>query len=326
MTTGRRPIVIVGLPRSGTTWSIRVLGAGTGCRRVLEPDNEDHNPAAIQAKKRLGRYPLLAPGDKNDGYRQLWEWILNGAYEGTRARRARQLLAKGGSERIFEGKPDVMAWAAGVVARGPNPATPPPDGVPPERVITKSIHAQLSLEWVTSEFDVDTLVLLRHPANVLASWMAVNLKDSRNSTLETRPEIRKRYIEPWGVPLPGPDPIERMSWRIGLLIAALEDAVRRNPSWQVRVHEDLCVDPTVKFRALYDSFDLPWTEATESFLHENDRPGDGFMTRRVASDLPQAWQQKLDDTQVATLRRVLAQFPIASWSDQDFERTTPRPT
>ena len=61
-------------------------------------------------------------------------------------------------------------------------------------------------------------------ANVLASWMEVNLKDSRYSTLQNRPEVRARYVEPWGVPLPGPEPVEQMSWMIGLLLAAIEDA------------------------------------------------------------------------------------------------------
>ena len=43
-------------------------------------------------------------------------------------------------------------------------------------------------------------------------------------------------------------------------------------------------------------------------------------TFRVAAGLSRAWQTKLDDDQLATLRRVLAWFPITTWSDADFER------
>ncbi len=335
MSTGPRPIVIVGLPRSGTTWSFQALWHAMGMRRIAEPDNEDKNPAAIHGKHGLGRYPSLVPGDRSPAYHRLWEWILTGGYETRRSRTARRIMAPGADDRIFDGRLDPVTWLAATVARDPRPGRGPAKGVPtqpvpagqpvlpPEdlRVITKSIHAQLAITWLSAEFDIDVLVLLRHPANVLASWMKVNLKDARNTTLETRPEIRSRFVEPWGVPLPGPDPVERMCWRIGLLVAALEEAVASNPQWRVASHEALCLDPFSEFRTLYDQLGLEWSPATEEYLRSHDRRGEGFQVTRVASELPDAWQRRLDDDHLATLRRVLAWFPITQWTDQDFERT-----
>ncbi len=317
--TRRSPVVIAGLPRSGTTWTMRVLGTSPGTTKVLEPDNEDKFPAAIHAKHRLGRYPCLVPGQKAAPYRGLWAWILAGGQEDWRSEQARRILGPGAATRIFEGNMDLTTWFASTLARNPSAAHPVPD-----RVIAKSIHAQLSLEWIDRSFDITPLVLLRHPGNVLASWMEVGLKDGRNSTLESRPEVRSRYVDRWGVPLPGDDPIEKMSWRIGLLIAALEEALVRNPSWQVRTHEQLCTDSVATFRTLFDDLGLEWSDATEQFLVDNDTPGEGFATKRVAADLVDSWQRRLDDAQLATLRRVLATFPITTWSDGDLERTLPR--
>src|ERR1035441_660413 len=101
MTSDRRPVVIVGLPRSGTTWTMRALGTSPGALRVGEADNEDKYPAAIHAKRRLGRYPVLGPGEKNRAYHRLWDWILHGAHEDARSLRARQILGPGAHERIF---------------------------------------------------------------------------------------------------------------------------------------------------------------------------------------------------------------------------------
>ena len=318
MTTGGRPIVIAGLPRSGTTWTMRVLGTSPRAVRIPEPDNEDKYPAAIHAKARLGRYPCLLPGQQAPAYHRLWEWILSGAPEGWRSRQSRRILGPGAPTRIFEGDTDLVTWAAATLARDPRPSR-----TPPGRVVTKSIHAQLSLEWIDGQFAITPLVLLRHPANVLASWMEVQLKDGRNSTLESRPEVRTRYADRWDVPPPGPDPIEKMSWRIGLLIAALEEALARHPDWQMRTHEQLCTDSVATFRTLFADLDLPWGDATEAYLVENDAPGEGFTTRRVASELSGSWQKRLDDDQLATLRRVLGRFPISTWTDADFERTPP---
>ncbi len=161
--------------------------------------------------------------------------------------------------------------------------------------MAKSIHAQLAIDWIASQFDVDVLLLLRHPANVLASWMEINLKDSRYSTLENRPDIRARYVEPWGVPLPGPDPVERMSWMIGLLLAAIEEASTRHPDWHVRTHEQLCADPAGEFRRLSADLGLVWGESAEEFLVRHNTPGSGFAVKRVASELPDSWQRRLDD-------------------------------
>lgn len=307
--------MIAGLPRSGTTWTQEVLVRAAGVVKVGEPDNEDKHPTAIHAKRRLGRYPLLAPGDEDRDYRRLWEWILSGAPEGRRDRVAHFILKPGIDSRLHDGRRDPVTWLGGTVARHHRPAP-----MAPGRVVAKSIHLQLALEWLVSSFDVDVLVLRRHPANVLASWMEVNLKDGRNSTLETRSDVRRRYVDRWGVPLPGSDPVERMSWRIGLLIAAMDEAVDRHPEWHRRTHERLCDDPGAEFRRLFDELGLDWTDSADDYLQEKNAPGTGFQLKRVASELSDAWRQRLDDRHLEVLRRTLALFPITSWTDRDFDR------
>ena len=322
MTVATRPIVIAGVPRSGTSWTMRVLGSAGGARSILEPDSEDKWPSAIRAKRTLGRYPVLRPGDDAPGYRRLWSWTFAGAPEPRRSVWARHLLGPGAEDRLYDGRLDPLTWLAATLARDPRPHRPPSGPEPGPRIVAKSIHAQLAIEWIASEFGCDVVLLLRHPANVLASWMEVDLKDARYSTLEHRADIRSRYIEPWGVPMPGPDPIERMSWMIGLLLAAIEEASARHPEWHLRTHEQLCADPSGEFQRLFADLGLAWGEATEDFLREHNTAGSGFMVKRVASELPDSWQRRLDDDQVATLRRVLGWFPLTTWSDQDFARST----
>jgi Sulfotransferase family len=318
MTAATRPIVIVGVPRSGTSWTMRALGNAVGATNILEPDSEDKWPSAIHAKRNLGRYPVLTPGDEAPAYRRLWSWTFDGAPEPRRSVLARHILGPGAEDRIYDGRLDPVTWLASTLARDPGPRRPPT--VPPAgpRMVAKSIHAQLAVEWIAAEFDIDVLLLLRHPANVLASWMAINLKDSRYSTLEHRPDIRARYVERWGVPMPGPDPVERMSWMIGLLLAAIEETAARHPDWHVRTHEQLCADPMAEFRQLYADLGLVWGGAAEDFLVEHNTPGSGFAVKRVASELPDSWRQRLDDDQLTTLRRVLGWFPLTTWTDRDF--------
>ena len=83
--TGR--ILVIGPPRSGTTWVEQVLGRAAGARVVHEPDNETSNPFALRAKTSLGRFPVLAPGDPAPpAYFDLWSRAFEGVSRGATAR------------------------------------------------------------------------------------------------------------------------------------------------------------------------------------------------------------------------------------------------
>ena len=164
---------------------------------------------------------------------------------------------------------------------------------------------------------MDVLVLLRHPGNVLSSWLTLNLNE-QFIRLEENPAVRTRLLNPWGVAAPGPDPLERMIFSIGVLSTALEAAVSRNPRWLIRTHEQLCSDPGQEFKNLYADLGLAWSQAVEGFLVGNDRPGEGFHTQRVAAELPDNWKRRLTSHQVAVMRRVLSQFPLKTWTSEDF--------
>ncbi len=323
-TDGPRPIVVVGPARGGTTWTGQVLDSAPGTQLLIEPDNEDKYPGAIRGKRRLGRYPVLEPDEEGGPYREMWDWILHDASTTPRIRLARRLLSIGDQRtkfihpRYFQGRRDPAMWAIATigVSRRARPHQRPPG----RRVIAKSVHAQLALEWLSSEFEVDVVVLLRHPANVLASWKAVNFKDGRFPSLERNPRVLERYVRRWGVDLPGEDTTEQICWRIALLTAALEEAAARHPEWHLMVHEETCVDPDTAFRNLFSALDLPWTEPTEAYLREHDLPGTGFQIRRVASTVADSWRRSLTDEELDCLTRVIEQFPIRRWRSGDFTR------
>jgi hypothetical protein len=331
----QRPLLIAGMPRSGTSWTQEVLECDDQLYSLREPDSEADCPSAIWAKRQSGRFPVLAPGDRDDNYRQLWAWSLDGATETLRLRLAGKMLEymsppTGGditrlrARSVLERKRYLRgAWSpfmslAGALAQHP-PAhrNPELDG---HRLLIKTVHVPLSLEWLASEFDLDVLVLLRHPGSVLASWITLDM-NAQYIPFSDRPAVRQLARE-WGVQLPGPDHLEQMIWQIGALTLALELAAANHPEWSLRTHEQLCLDPIEEFRELYADLGLRWSERTESFLVEHDKPGKGFRTQRVAGQLPDAWKQRLTADQIGELARVLSWFPLKTWSPDDFTAGT----
>jgi Sulfotransferase family len=318
-----RPLLLAGIPRSGTTWTMQVLGADPNLAPLYEPDNEGTSAPAIWGKKAAGRFPALQPGDHDERYHGLWSWILEGAPRSLRLRLASQILLPvqpPGRTRFLQGRPVPLMTIAGAIASHPVSRTP--SELRNQRLLVKSVHAPLALEWLADEFDIDVLVLLRHPGNVLSSWLGLNLNE-QFVRLEDNPAVRTRFLNSWGVAAPDPDPLERMIFSIGVLSTALEKAASRNPSWLIRTHEQLCSDPGQEFKKLYADLGLTWSEAVEEFLVGNDRPGEGFRTQRVAAELPDNWKRRLTSHQIAVMQRVLAQFPLKTWTARDFQGTGP---
>src|SRR5262245_13023972 len=76
--TDSQPILIVGLPRSGTTWVGEVFSSAHNTRYIFEPDNEGLSPLAWLYKKDIHRFPYLTSKDRSVGYHQLWRTVVSG--------------------------------------------------------------------------------------------------------------------------------------------------------------------------------------------------------------------------------------------------------
>jgi hypothetical protein len=312
-----RPVLLVGVPRSGSTWAAYVLGTSIGTRLVLEPDNEKTSAPAVHAKRSLGRFPLLRPGHDDPRYRGLWEWAFEGAPRGASLRMADRLLTgvePGRLEDMVLGRTStrlrICSYLGALDLRRRTSAGT--SGRSQERVVVKSVHSCLSVEWLAREFGCAVVVIRRHPANVLASWLELSLPDA-DRRLETRPEVVDEFVSRWKLPPPPTSPTGRAAWSVGLLSSALEESAARHPDWIVVEHEQLCSAPPAAFASLFDRLGLAWSPRTDARLESGERPGKGFSLERRSADLPDAWRSRLTLEQVAELESVLSTFPRQEW-------------
>ena len=314
----QRPLLIAGIPRSGSSWTQVILSRDPSILVVTEPDSETKSAPAIWAKRRLGRYPVLAPGDRDADYQKLWRWVLAGAPQGRRlevAERVRKIAIKEWRWYV-QGRWTPTMRLAGQLGR--NPGDQEVQALRDHRLLVKSVHAAMSVEWLAATFDLEVLVLLRHPAAVLASWQSLGLPE-HFARLERVPEVRQR-CEEWGVPLPGPDELEHTVWLLGVLLTSLEQAARHS-GFVLRTHEQMCLSPAGEFRSLYRELGLEWTERADEAVEGLNRPGQGWSVERVAKDQPDRWKTRLSPATVDVMQRVLAPFPFRTWTSEDLQLT-----
>ena len=70
-------LLIVGVPRSGTTWTGRVLGRTEGAVYVNEPDGF-RDPFAFRVMLARGENPIVGVGESASDYERLWRGALAG--------------------------------------------------------------------------------------------------------------------------------------------------------------------------------------------------------------------------------------------------------
>ena len=311
MVVALRPVLIAGVPRSGSSWVGRTLGRAPGVAYVHEPDNEKRDPFALKAKAKLGRFPVLAADDDAADYERLWQGAFAGGVVSEDARHRSAL------SRFTQLTKEELEAAASGEARGPGvrlaaaAALPRTAGPEPARAIVKSVHAPLALPWIRRRFDLDLVVVERHPLNVLASMFDLDMPD-RDRRLDGSLRVIHDYAERWGVTPPGAaaSPLQRAAWQAGLLQSALaeERGVARTVS-----HEALCTDPVASFRSIFEGLSLAWSDDVEEHLRSSDRPGGGYKTQRVAADQPERWKRRFGRDEVEVVRDVLMPFPLPGW-------------
>lgn len=313
------PILILGVPRSGTTWIGLILGRTAGARYVHEPDNETEYPFALRAKAGLGRFPALHPGERAPRYEACWAWAFAGGHRTRRGWRMRELVQRGSYAQM-------EAWCdprrrsplrLAVIGRIAGPGKPGPPG---ERAVVKSVHGLLAGEWIVGRWSPQLVVVRRHPLNVVSSWVAASNGDEWESALEYSGDVRvvlpPRALEEQGVPPlpPAQDRLATLAWLVGLLASARERLVASVDGAVCVDHDEVCRAPATELRDLAGRLALEWTDACDGELERRERPEtDLFVPERIAAEQPERWRERLSAAEAARAEQVLSAFPGGPW-------------
>ena len=316
--TSSARVLVVGVPRSGTTWVARVLAQAAGARYLEEPDNHFRFAYAYKAKTDLGRceYPLLRPGERGDETRSLatlWQRAFCAAPADrlslVRRHTGDRLIQAAGPSRVSAalatGARDPLALAAARRLAVPH-SIAPADGA----VVVKTVYGPLAAEWVADVCALDSvLVVFRNPFNVVSSWLSLGWLDSagREPVAALAPAARDELSARFGPP--PHSRVGRAAWLVGVMSCVLDDTARRL-GWQRVVHEELCADPVAAFQEVATRLGLGWSQRGDDLLAADNRAGSGYELTRVAVELPDAWRSRLGDEEVDEITRAVERLPL----------------
>jgi hypothetical protein len=171
--------------------------------------------------------------------------------------------------------------------------------------------ALLSAEWLAKTFDMDVVVLIRHPAAFVGSLLKAQWPHPFDHFLQ-QPRLMERLLSDYH------DQIKRFSesdpaiidqaillWNI--LHKVITIYQHRNPKWIFVTHEEISRDPIFLFSKIFHRLNLPYTTSVQkqivksSFIDPKTLTKEAALRRNSETNIL-AWKKRLSDEEIAKVR------------------------
>lgn len=277
MNKAASPLLVTGVPRSGTTWLARLLASAPGTTMI---GREPMNPR--------GRQYALA------GTLTAWTRL---ELPTPRQRRALQRTYRGLNPRTYGryGRNQV---------RGPLPGT---------RIVVKDPFAMLSVPTITSVTGARGVQLYRHPGAVLASYRRMGWRgdvDEMAPFVAAATGAGDAVAELWESDRARLSDTDAMGLFWSILTTLALDDMARTPSTVMVAHHELAAGGAAATTRLFDVLGLEVSEQTVAAHHQggSSQGNESELHRfdRNPAEVADAWQRHVCDEDVARIEFVTA--------------------
>ena len=303
----QRPILVTGAHRSGTTWVGAMLALSPSIGLIHEPFSPDTS-AGVSGGPFERAFEYVCAENEQD-YAERVARTLRFSYDLRRqlpAIRSLRVLRRTGI--------DLYGFTRSRLRDA--------------RPLVKDPIAVLSSEWLASRFDMQVVLLVRHPAAFASSLTRLGWSHDFTSFLEQplllrdhlgrfEDEIRDFAEQPR-------DSFEQsiLLWR--LIYSTVATFRSRNPGWSYLRHEDLALDPAAGFESLYATLGMGLDDEIRRQIVEHsdeENPDEiaGWHGVRLNSRASVgAWRQRLTPDQIERVREGTRDVWPAFYAGEDW--------
>lgn len=293
----QRPVLVAGMPRSGSSWTGAILATGKSIRYYREPFN-----AKWRRYAEPFQFRYLRSGDEDNSFDEYCRAAFDGRIGGPAV-----------EKHHWERYKRYRGW--------------------PGRALLKEVHAILALDRIDDLVHPAVAVIVRHPCALAASWARLDRDrpgdpmwsgvDDHLSGLLSQNALLEDYLSPYADVLSSADSYyEKVGALWGAIYTVLLSQAKTHSDWAVVTHEALSLNPEAEFQALFAALGCKWTPATTQALARTTS-ADGkkpYGTVRVSTDEPDKWRSELTSDQVDQVWLGAAPFGIDLYSDPENEK------
>jgi len=196
--------------------------------------------------------------------------------------------------------------------------------------LIKDPIALVSTEWMATRFDIDVVVMVRHPAAFVSSMKRMNWPFQPRRWALSQPALMRDFLEPYRAELEaldrtGGDIIDQASLLWKVLAHVVAQYRERHPDWIYLRHEDISLEPVAGFETLYGQLGLDFSEPIRCTIENysaasnpNQAEGDAKTIQLNSRENISSWKKRLSLHEIDRIRfRVEgvceAFYPDADW-------------
>lgn len=307
----RRPILVTGHPRSGTTWVGRTIAFYSGVRYIHEPFGAGYSELLI--RKSAFMYPFKHISDGNeDQHADLYRYLSDTL--GLTYHFRKELSAIQG---LLDGLRLLRRLVRLVKVRCSH-----------ARPLIKDPASLFAAEWLAQSFGMRVIVLIRHPAAVVSSWKRGVRVIAFRRFAEQR-ELLEGMLRPFAKEILDYTKRERDIIDQGILLwNCLYHTIlaykRHHPEWLFARHEDLSRNPVEGFRDIFSFLSLPFRKSIVQEIVRHTQPGNPVEPENPR-DLKRDsraniwnWKKRLTPDEIRRIRKGTEEIASHFYSDSDW--------
>lgn len=276
------PVLVVSLPRSGSSWVGEALGASQEALYLREPITQSH----------------LASSDSNISVFLVSPEAPPASYQAF-------------ADTAFLGLP---AFGPNIVKR---PAQWSLLRRRQRRVVIKDVNP-LALGWLAERYQPRIVFLVRHPAAVANSYLKLGWSDVQFANRIPASEWEKLRDK---LPPLDDFWMEHAAFQ-GYVTRKALDMLETYANVSLVRYEDLCEDPLRKFQEIYAFAGLEWTDDIARLVETRskgsggtDSSADPYSTARDSKSQIFSWRKNVQEAEIAKMGEVYASFGLPFYTD-----------
>lgn len=196
-----------------------------------------------------------------------------------------------------------------------------------KRPLLKDPIAAFSSNWLADRFNMDVVVVIRHPAAFVASLKRLNWRfDFSNFIVQEKLMSDHLHEFEGKIKKSNMDIIEMGALLWLCIYHVLCKYLQDNPRWILKRHEDLSREPEVEFADIYKRLSIPFNDKISRTIRDYSCSGNPtsapknevhYLMRNSKNNIKH-WHNALSETEIETIRKIVSElsdkyYGIADW-------------
>ncbi|MEO8974018.1 MAG: sulfotransferase [Ktedonobacteraceae bacterium] len=316
-TRENKPILVTGAHRSGTTWVGKMIAASPRVYYIQEPFNIDYPPRPGISRTRMHYwFTYISEQNAQQYYRDLQDTLacrydLRAESSALRSSRDVLRMLRDSSHTTY----------SRMTHRSP---------------LVKDPIALFSAEWLAKTFDMDVIVMIRHPAAFACSIKRLNWKHDFTHFLQ-QPLLMEEHLAPFAAEIEDfaaheHDILEQAALLWNIMYYRVSQYKRLHSDWIFLRHEDASMEPLHHFAYLYNSLGLDFSAKVQAVIREySDSSSSGaaqrkntvvvntaIIDKRDSKAAIKAWKKQFTESEISWLRGQVEDVAQEFYTDGDW--------